>query len=368
MLKEIWKILTIAFIIRLAIALFIPTVPISDCGWYNKTAISIARTGTFSIHNEPTAYRTPGYPAVLGIIYYIWGEKAIFGYILNAILGTLAILLLALILQKYTSGWKTVIWAFALFPEHILYTNTLATEILFQMLILLWLFLIIKRKNIFSAMVAGIMIYVRSVALFLPLLPIFWDRKHWKRYFAMWIIAMGLVAPWVIRNNIVMNSPTISTNFWVNLWIGNSSESYGGYFDPQHPDFSTEIEQEKWFRQKLLSDIMKNPFRPLLLLPLKFTYFTFPSITPAVWGLAGVAGKNTIRFVQVILTIINSLLIILVILILFRKKLPIPFMVIMIYFLGISLIFFGADRYRFPILPILLFIVFSSIKSDEPKE
>ncbi|MCD6595675.1 DUF2029 domain-containing protein [bacterium] len=353
--KNLFAIVLIAFIIRLFFALIVPTVPISDCSWYEKTAISICDGRSFSIDGEPTAYRTPGYSFALGIIYSIFGKKFVYGYIFNAILGALAVLLLMLLARKFTDKWKTIGWIFALYPEHIIYTNILSSEMLFQVILLLWLLVAVKKKFISNGILAGILTYIRPVALLLPLLAIFWDKRNWKKYIISFVLAIMIIVPWIVRNSSQIGSPVMATNFWVNLWLGNGSQSNGTYFDPQFPRVSSEIEQEKWFRQKTFENVERNPFRPLRNIPIKLAYFSIPVMTAPVWGLAKTIPKKYMIATAILLTLINILVILGAIIGILRKKIPISFLVAIIYFTAIPLIFFGADRYRFPILPLSIF-------------
>ncbi len=365
-----------AFILRLMFALAVPTMPISDCSWYDRTAISICDGEGFSIDGKPTAYRTPGYSFVLGIIYKIFGKNFLYGYIFNAILGAISVLLLILFAKIFTRKWKIIGWIFALYPEHILYTNILSSEMLFQTLLLLWLLLIVDEKYIKSGILAAIMTYVRPVALLLPLLPILWDKYNWKKHIISFALVILIITPWVIRNDSKLGSPVLTTNFWVNLWIGNSLHSTGKYFDPQFPSVDDELTQEMWFRNELIQDFKENPVENTLVVLknvfIKLAYFYFPVMTAPVWGLATTLPHKYIFIVEILLSLINTIVVLIAIntiilwIISWVRYLQKPYsfgpdfvieyiVPIVIYFTAIIAIFFGADRFRFPILPLLIY-------------
>jgi len=350
--------LAVVFIIRLSVALFIPTEPVSDCSWYHETAAAISNGEGFAHNGAATAYRPPGYSFMLGFIYSLFGSNPLLGRLLNAVLGTLSILLLGLIIRKFTKEWIEVLWIAALYPEHILFTNILSSEMLFLCTFLLWFFSVQKEKAAVSGIAAAAMIYVRSVALFMPLLPILWDRKNWCKHLTTFAIAIILLAPWMVRNYQKIGSPSIATNFWVNLWLGNGSQASGAYFDTEDPPVDSEIEREKWFRKKFFEDISENPAKPISILPVKFAFFSLPAITASYWGLAGIASTKIIRIAAIVLSAINVFVFLFFILALIRRKIPPAMLWTIIYFTAIALVFFGADRFRFPIS---FFIIFVSV-------
>ncbi len=364
--RKLWFVLLVALALRLVIAFVISTVPVSDCSWYHETAVAISNGEGFAHNGAATAYRPPGYSFILGLVYSLFGSNPLLGRLLNAVLGTLSILLLGLIIRKFTKEWIKVLWIAALYPEHILFTNILSSEMLFLCAFLLWFFSVQKEKTALSGIAAAVMIYIRSVALFMPLLPILWDRRNWRKHLIAFAITIVLFAPWAIRNYQKIGSSGITTNFWVNLWIGNAT-GFGFYTDTEELPAENEIEREKLFRKMLFEKISENPARPILILPVKLAFFSFPAITASYWGLAGVASQKIIRIAAIVLSAINVLVILIFILALIRRKIPPAMLWTIIYFTAIALVFFGADRFRFPISFFIIFISFDFIRKIKSK-
>ena len=371
----------IALAIRLVVA-FLPTVPVSDCKWYHDVAVSIAGGDGFSYNGAPTAYRTPGYPFVLGALYFVFGNNPFWGRLLNAIIGAISIALIWM-LGKRLNLPKTGILAallLAFYPEHILLTNALMREPLLAFLILGWLLVITQKGKVqplWSGFLIGVAAYIRSTALPLALLPIIWEPKQYKKHIISFAIAVVMLTPWAYRNYKVLGAPMIETTFWTNLWIGNGSNADGGYNDTPEIQVNGEIEQERYFKEKLFQDLRNNPFRPLLLIPQKLFHFAFPSLSAVKWGLAGVLilkdfekWRDCLNGITIsnmlspehlpivlggILTIVNFALIIIFVIALLRRRVPSQAVWTIVYFTAISLVFFGNDRFRFPVLPLMIF-------------
>ncbi len=74
-------------------------VPVSDANQYFELASNLASGRGYSMHFpqltlHATAFRPPLYPAVLGIVYWLFGPSIVAGRVLNVAIG-LAVILLA---------------------------------------------------------------------------------------------------------------------------------------------------------------------------------------------------------------------------------------------------------------------------------
>ncbi|MCD6532232.1 hypothetical protein J7K99_07295 [bacterium] len=354
--KQIWWILLLGFIIRFILAVSIDTVIFSDCKWYYAAAVSLTSGEGFSTDGRATAYRVPGFPFIASILFRIFGEHPRTVFIYNAFISVLILWLTGAIASLYTRKWKTVVLLLALYPEHILYTNVFATELTFQLSLLLWF--AFRYNTIINGILTSISAYIRPVSLLLPPFFAVFNKKVRKKYIIATIIALLLMVPWTIRNLYIIGKPSLSTNLWVNLWIGNSAGAKGEYFTPPTPNTQDEVEREKWFRHKLTKDLRKNPLHPILILPLKAFYFWVPTITPVSWGLRGIVSRTTKIVITVILTLLNLLLLFFLVKSIINKPPPKELLLITTYFWLVSMLFFGADRFRFPILPFLLILAF----------
>lgn len=351
-------VLIVAFSLRIAVSL-LPVVPISDCGWYHDAAVALSDGEGFSIHSAHTAYRMPGYSFTISLLYRILGKNPLWGRMLNALFGTISVWLLWNLARTICTPAKanTAAIVLALYPEHILFSNVITGEVIFTMLLLLWLVVMNKVQKLrwlHSGILIGTMSYIRAIALPLALLPILWNRKKYKEHIVAFILSAIILCPWVYRNYRTMGAPVLATNFWVNLWIGNGSKADGGYFDTEDMLIADEVQLEQYYRSALFSDIAKKPFRPLVLLPMKLAHFTLPSFTAPYWGLADVVKHSAQKWIAILLSVINIALVGVFILAIVRKKIPLQLWLIALYFTAIALVFFGSGRYRFPLLPMMI--------------
>ena len=95
-------ILVLALALRLALALADPVVLSGDAVDYQRHAVSIATTGhypptTLASPGTPSAFRPPGFPYLLGGLYALIGVHPLAGRVVEALLGTLTVGLLALL-------------------------------------------------------------------------------------------------------------------------------------------------------------------------------------------------------------------------------------------------------------------------------
>ena len=368
--NNIFLILAIAFCLRLLVA-FLPVAPVSDCYWYHQTALSIAQKGTFALNNVKTAYRMPGYPFILSIIYKIFGPDPLYARLLNVFFGLLMVFLCYILAKMYFGKIvaERASLLVAIYPEIILYVSVVCPEVVFAAMLVMWLIStqFPVSKKIISGVIVGFMSYIKPIALPLAILPILWDRRNWKLWFASFVIAFAMVLPWGIRNYNDFGKFAFTSNLWVNLWIGNGGQADGGYFDPPDAPVDNEFASDEWFKSKLLSDLAKEPLRPFLLIPLKAAHFAIPAVTAAKWGLADVLDERFISAIVVLLTAMNLLVGVLFALCVVKGRVKPQLLWVMAYFLVISLVFFGNDRFRFPIISLILISLAGKCLGKEEK-
>ena len=203
---------------------------------------------------QPTAYYPVGYPAALGFIFAImklfpFGENepvAIGAF--NLLLGLGTVLLVFEAGRRLFDSRIGLVAAglIAVYPNLIFHTGVALTETLFNFLMMSALVVIIWRPwsgrfgrgqlVLFGALL-GLSALVRPISfLVLPGLLVVWllaglDRRRAVQYLAViGVTAAVVIAPWTIRNVIVMKSPVlISTNLGDNLCIGRHPGATGAF-------------------------------------------------------------------------------------------------------------------------------------------
>jgi len=187
-----------------------------------------------------TSMRPPLYPALLSAIYCLTG-----GIHLNAVRIVQIILSLGLIFMVYLLGKKIfgqkigllAALIFALYPSFLFFTHFLLTEVLFTLLLTLfvWFFLLfMETKRTRDIWWAGLflglgaltksMLYLfiifALIYLFLGVKEPFWKKIKWMSLFmAGYLVVIG---PWAVRNTLLHKSfVLIETAGGINLYTGN---------------------------------------------------------------------------------------------------------------------------------------------------
>lgn len=293
-------ILLIGVLHRAAWLVYIPTVPISDFAMYNNTAAQIAR-GDFNIG----AFVTPGYQITLGIVYAVFGTNILVGKVFNILLSALIMFLTFRIAEKLF-GFGVAIASTALIavsPLAAAYCNVIGTEILFCTIFMLCIYYIMFKRNPYIlGILMGYLILVRPIALFFPAVIILYVLFKQKdtlgqrlKYIAIFIvITMAALAPWVVRNYVVIGKAVLSNNGGLVLYINNNQYATGSWSDPyKYPDSPIKkyVEEhgydeaglDRYARSLGVNWIISNPqrFLELGLVRLKNAYL---QTTDIVWS------------------------------------------------------------------------------------
>jgi len=246
--KSIFLIVAIAFIIRFTLFLIVLEHPERthlhlDTGSYWVPAVNLIEGHGFSRKNEPPfipdAYRTPGYPFFMAVVFSIFGRKPVIIAFIQVVIGTMSALLTYLLglklISRPSSHKGTLCFALSLGPA--IYTVFIMTETLFTFVFLSSIYALTlyndslkKRWVITGGLLMGISILIRPVTLFFPFAALFmiWaGRPDSRRRFIsgglLFLFAAVLtVAPWVMRNYRKTGIPAVSTVGHYNLLFFNA--------------------------------------------------------------------------------------------------------------------------------------------------
>jgi 4-amino-4-deoxy-L-arabinose transferase-like glycosyltransferase len=221
--------------VRLAYVDATPGYPLRhDSRDYDGHARSIAAGEGFSAtlaHGRPTAFRPPGYPYMLAGIYRLAGvdrapveRRVRVARIAGAVLGTLTVALVGL-LALALWGRRTAVIAgalTALYVPLITVGATVMSEPLFVVLMLAALLAVVRHRQsahrlrfaLLGGVLAGLAILTRANALvlLLPFALAVWDgrprlgRAALGPPLALVAVALLTVAPWTVRNAVVLHS------------------------------------------------------------------------------------------------------------------------------------------------------------------
>ena len=224
--RTVWLVLALALVLRLAVVagtLYTPTT--LDPADFSRTALSIAQGHGFPPSNRapwggPSAYRPPAYPALVAAVYAVAGEEAPpAARALSALLGTIAVALTGLIAWRI---WGRRVGTIALAvaavaPPMVVLSTALISEALFVPLVLGAVATALEARRsphplrwaIATGVLLGLAELTRTNAalLVIPLSVAVWSRRRSPLApVALVLAAVLTVAPWTIRNALVLHA------------------------------------------------------------------------------------------------------------------------------------------------------------------
>ncbi len=267
----------LTLIVRIIWALAVPVMPMSDSFAYDTFAQNLANGRGYSWDGvNPTAYWPVGTSAVYAFLYIIFGHTYFPIVVLNLVLAVIiswgSMRLAEQLFEQrvaITTGWLLAFW-----PSQIQFTTILASELLFNALVVLVLNLWFEtRLNLWlQAVLVGSLLaatsYVRPTALLIPALLIgfrWLATKEIVRTLGMGAVIgclmLGLILPWSYRNMQVFGEfVLISTNGGANLWMGNNPKSVGAYMElPPEVASMNEAVRDRYLKNIAKEHIKEKP-------------------------------------------------------------------------------------------------------------
>ncbi len=304
-----------------------------------------------------SSYRPPGYPAFLGLVYWVFGPHRLAVELLQAVLGALAVLLTTKVAGAVFSRRVGILagWIVALLPVLIHYCAQLMVETLFTTLLMLLLLVHVhhgddrRKASVLQGLVTGAAALVRPNALLLPLAFALWRkigcrwpmRKVLRETGICFAVAFCCILPWSLRNLRVQGAfVPISTNGGVNRWIGNNVYATGDWLKPGDywsPAGQTEVEVDREYLRAAMGYIVAHPARALRLAVRKFgiLWSPYPHVADRVsfWTVLALA----------VLGIGGTV----------RRKESWILLATLAYFTLVSCVFFATERFHVPLLPVV---------------
>jgi hypothetical protein len=373
----------IGFGLRLAWALAIPVRPVSDSIVYDQLAWNLATRGAYAWNNgDITAYWPVGTAFTYSLLFGLFGHSLWSVAALNVIVGTLSIGLLIAVTRRWFSNRASLAAGaiYALWPSQFEFTSILASELLFNLMVLaaLWVSLAAPiRSRPLKGVLAGTCLaaaaYVRPTAL--PLIALLVAAVRWSapvdwrsitRFAVAALLAMMIcIAPWTLRNAHELGAPVlISTNGAANFWMGNNPDATGAYIPlPDKVSGLSEVDRSKLLGDRARHFIMAHPGRAasLALRKLVITHdretigitWNQIALVPAV-GTRGlkVAKAASTAYWWLALALAIAAVVFLSVQNGWRGLLH-PALLAWTYFALIHAVTVGADRYHFPSIPFI---------------
>jgi 4-amino-4-deoxy-L-arabinose transferase-like glycosyltransferase len=385
--RQFWLlVIGTALLPRLVVALVSSYQPIGDALWYHATAWGLAVGRGFAFGGkfgeQLTAYRPPGYPFLLGLTYRLFGPEYNLAWLWGILFTAIIILTTYYIARRLygTAVARLATLALAAYPVLVLLIGQVMSDLAFLAGLMLLMSFVLSRPSyclwhaIVIGVALGLLTLTRGVAIGLfCVIPLIWllRRVQVRRLVVALIVLLVAfvvtLTPWVLRNYSVFGRLTLGTNFGINAYIGNHPGASGGYgfgdlsFVPPYLD---ESGLDSVMLNQAVQFVISHPIETLSLIPKKLMhlYLTETSAVDPVfqdfriyskWMKYGVYGITQVSYMLVLLLFCFRMLD------LFDaasrpRGIQWTGWILALYFTLLSLIFFGADRFRLPILPWML--------------
>lgn len=330
----------VALLPRLFVAVAWAREPVWDGHYYHFGAQRIAAGLGYSedvvIHGhlvwKPWCHYPVGYSALLGAIYKVFGSGLVVAPVVNAVIGTLLVVVAHRIARYYLSENRARVAGalVALHPGLIAYSALVMTEPLAALLIMSALLCALHWSKSWlgvlgAGFVLGLAVLVRPASLLAaPLIALLPARPVWKalaRGAAATALSVVVVLPWTIRNCEVMDRCAfVSTNGGWDLAIGALTKT--GRFFALHakdgcPVVTGQVEQDDCWAKVGSKVILAHPVAWIEKMPAKlaqtydhesFAIEYLHEAAPAVWPQARrVACRDFLSFFQRLLMIASAL-------------------------------------------------------------
>jgi 4-amino-4-deoxy-L-arabinose transferase-like glycosyltransferase len=361
---------------------------IKDYQWMDERARELAQGQGYSHHGGgPTAYYPIGYPFFLSVLYRIFGPHEMAGKLAN-VLFSVGLLAGIYALGRRLFSERTARLALAVMvfhPNQIAYCSLLATETGFTML-LVWAVVVAlaapgRWTGPLLGVVLGLATYLRPTGP--GLFPIFFcclwaTRRDWKQAVVHTmlaaLVALIVLAPWLIRNQRVFGHFLLSNNGGVVMLVGANPAATGQYFRPpiiteMHERISeggaAEYEWSREAQRLALQYIREHPIHWLFHLGPRKLYYTYRHDVDGIWHTLNGLEQPVSGLTWKLLTAIGKLYYYVIWLLALgyagfclkqRKVLTLPNLCWLFVFLfsAVAVVFHGLPRYHYSIMPFLI--------------
>ncbi len=391
-LRWLVAILAGAAVLRVAWALYATRAPANplagDPFFYFRYGRALAEGHGYNNYfgGKPTAYYPIGYPAVLAVVFWVVQHTPIpdnlpmAGSLFQAAVGTGSVGLVFVISRRLFGTTTALVGAgiYAVFPNAIYYVATLQLETVFTFAFLGAVAVMVThdwslglpsrgRMLVFGA-VLGLSALVRpfSVPLLVGLVvTLLVAGSGWRRTLAAagWAVLafVVVIAPWILRNAVVMGAPTFSTNMGDTVCIDRYPHS-NGRFRFVGPPYCAAADEPEARRntdnlRKALTFVRQHPGDELTLVGKRGWYMMESDSDGLLYErphpffghrlrtvLTRVA--NGYFFLMLALSVVGILAFV-------RERRPEHIFVLsaIVTLLGIPLVLWGSTRFHFPVLP-----------------
>ncbi len=266
-----------AVILRVVWAAAVPVAPISDSNAYDIFATNLAAGDGFGwTRDNPSGFFAPGAAFIYAVLYSVFGHSYWPIVVLHIIASAASVALLWCLTKTWfgTRAANVAAWTLAIWPSQVMFVTILATELIFNFLLLvaLWIWtresLGIWVRGLLLGPVLALSALIRPHAL---LLPAFFAIERLVRT-RKWVTTTGSAAiagllmvvillPWSLRNEHAFGERfLVSANFGTTLWMGNNPQSIGEYMPvPDDVKHLNDAQRDRELKRRAVEYIKSDP-------------------------------------------------------------------------------------------------------------
>jgi len=385
--------LTLGLAIRIVWVGLVPNEQVADFKMYDEMAASFYRGfGYTDVLGRPSAFKPPGYPLLLALIYHVFGESPFAAKVINANLSTLLCLLVFLLTRRlFDERWAFVALTLCvLHPTFVFSVSLLGTEIPFCCLTMAAVLVLLSRPPghdvpSSNAALAGLAFgaagLMRPMALLAPAALVIWllvdGRPMGSILRTLVVFCLTLVVPilpWTVRNYLAFHKIVpVSTNGGFNLFYGHNPlgevvwlpherlQQLPGFPDDQTWQAWDEPTRSKYMQRQAYDYIATDPAGVFRRMPMKFYLLMLaPDVPSLYWNVEGL--PEACRPSQQTLTLlatVNRVFAYGILLFaalgvattgLSDRRLAFIYALLAIW-IGFHLVYWGKPRFRYPLVP-----------------
>ena len=224
-----------------------------------------------------TAFRPPGYPGVLGLVFTVTGPSYEAARYLNVVLGTAVVVATFLLVRRHLGPRAAAVTALlvAFIPNFLANDTYPLSDTLSMLLLVGVLWFLLERNWWASGLLLGALVLTRPSAQFLVVVAAIWLwhrigwRTGWRPALGLTLIVAVCMGGWVVRNWVQVGEPVFVTSNGFNLAARYSEPATDddGFVDAQaDPRFSDialtifkEAEWDRALRRLALDNIRDHP-------------------------------------------------------------------------------------------------------------
>jgi hypothetical protein len=360
--------------VRVAVLFVRPLEQTSDFLWYFDSARGLAAGAGYTDQGALTAFWPVGWPAVLGMLFRIFGSEALVGQIANLAFSAAAFWLTVVFgtaAFRSPLAARAAVLLLTLYPNQIGYVPLLSTELFFEALLLGGVLLLLRERAVLAGLVFGLAALTKSQAILIPavlLVSALPFARALRLGAVVYVVALLVIVPWTWRNHEVFHAfiPVSSNGGWT-LLTGNNPQASGGYTPDTvlaagiTHDPAQQVAMDHLARSRAVAWIEANPSRFLRLLPKKVFHLWAPDGESEWFYQRGYAGYDAHVLFFRALRVLNQAYYVVLLLLAVPAMWLVPRreawaasgVALMVYTTLVSIVFSGQSRFHASLMPFI---------------